>query len=59
MEKILKSSFEFKYLRKLVQIICAVVLPDIGQQEDPFAKRIKWKGFIEFELYQKYSNSHI
>jgi hypothetical protein len=29
-EKILKSSFEFEYLRKLVLIICAVVLLDIG-----------------------------
>jgi hypothetical protein len=46
-------------LIKLVQSICAVVLLDRGQQYDPFAKRINWKGFIEFELYQKYSNSHI
>jgi hypothetical protein len=28
--KILKSSFEFEYLRKLVQIICAMVLLDRG-----------------------------
>jgi hypothetical protein len=39
-EKILKSSFEFEYLIKLVQSICAVVLLDRGQQYDPFAKRI-------------------
>jgi hypothetical protein len=38
-EKILKSSFEFEYLRKLVQIICAVVLLDRGQQYDPISKR--------------------
>jgi hypothetical protein len=46
-------------LRKLVQIICAVVLLDRGQQYDPISKRTNWKGFIEFELYQNYSNSHI
>jgi hypothetical protein len=39
-EKILKSSFEFEYLIKLVQIICAMVLLDRGQQYDPIAKRI-------------------
>jgi hypothetical protein len=50
-KKILKSAFEFEYLRKLVQIICAVVLLDRGQQYDPIAKRINYKGFIEFELY--------
>jgi hypothetical protein len=37
-EEILKSSFE--YLRKLVQIFCAAVLLDRGQQYDTFAKRI-------------------
>jgi hypothetical protein len=31
-EKKLKSSFEFEYLIKLVQLICAVVLLDRGQQ---------------------------
>jgi hypothetical protein len=30
----------FEYLIKLVQIICAVVLFDRGQQYDPIAKRI-------------------
>jgi hypothetical protein len=39
-EKILKSSFEFEYLIKLVQIMCVVVLLDRGQQDEPFAKRI-------------------
>jgi hypothetical protein len=37
----------------------AVVLLDRGHQYDSFAKRINWKWFLEFELYQKYSNSHI
>jgi hypothetical protein len=32
--------FEFEYLIKLVQIICAMVLLDRGQQYDPIAKRI-------------------
>jgi hypothetical protein len=36
-----------------------LVLLDRGQQYDPIAKRIDWKGFIEFKLYKKYSNSHI
>jgi hypothetical protein len=39
-KKILKSPFELEYLIKLVQIICAVVLLDRGQQYDPTAKRI-------------------
>jgi hypothetical protein len=39
-EKILKSSFEFEYLIKLVQIIFVVVLLDRGQQYNPTAKRI-------------------
>jgi hypothetical protein len=38
--KILKSPFEFEYLIKLVQLIWAMVLLDIGQQYDSFAKRI-------------------
>jgi hypothetical protein len=38
--KILKSLFEFEYLIKLVQLIWAMVLLDIGQQYDSFAKRI-------------------
>jgi hypothetical protein len=38
--KIFKSTVEFEYLRKLVQITCEVVLLDIGQQYDPFSKRI-------------------
>jgi hypothetical protein len=40
-------------------MIFVVVLLDRGYQYDSFAKRINWKGFIEFELYQNYSNSHV
>jgi hypothetical protein len=39
-EEILKISFEFEYMRKFDQIICAVVLIDRGQQYYPIAKRI-------------------
>jgi hypothetical protein len=39
-KELLKSSFEFEYLIKLVQIICAAVLLDRGKQYDPIAKRI-------------------
>jgi hypothetical protein len=38
--QILKSSFEFEYLRKFAQIICAAILLDREQQYDPTAKRI-------------------
>jgi hypothetical protein len=56
--KILKSSFEFEYLIKWVQIICAMVLMDRGQQYDSSAKRI-----IELDLqnlnYIKNTQTHI
>jgi hypothetical protein len=44
---------------KIVQISLAVILVDRGHQYDSFAKGINWNGFLEFELYQKYSNPHI
>jgi hypothetical protein len=37
--KILKSSLEFEYFRKWVQITWEMVLMDRGKQYDSFAKR--------------------